>query len=179
LLNIVFGIILDTFAALRDLKADKEENMDNYCFICSLHRDVLERLDGGFEYHCKNEHNKWEYLYFIIYIKIKDKMQFSGTEQIIAKMIHDNDTSFFPLQRAMSLDERGIKEKQEMTGLKKKIEKLQESFEQMQAITKKIDHVEELLNEIAKSLPSTTNRPKTAFGHFKTSKNVKEHIDTL
>lgn len=38
ILNMIFGIILDTFAALRDTNAEKEEDINNFCFICSLHR---------------------------------------------------------------------------------------------------------------------------------------------
>lgn len=53
----IFGIILDTFATLRDSNAEKEEDMKNYCFTCSLHRDKLDKINGGFEYHLKKEVN--------------------------------------------------------------------------------------------------------------------------
>ena len=36
LMNIVFGIIVDTFSELRDEKFQTEDQMKNYCFICSL-----------------------------------------------------------------------------------------------------------------------------------------------
>jgi len=36
LLNIVFGIIVDTFSELRDEKFAIEDHMNNYCFICSM-----------------------------------------------------------------------------------------------------------------------------------------------
>lgn len=48
----IFGIILDTFAELRDKNAEKEENMNNYCFICSIHRDLIDsKIVGGFDFH--------------------------------------------------------------------------------------------------------------------------------
>jgi len=34
MLNIVFGIIIDTFADLRTLKKEKEDDMLNSCFVC-------------------------------------------------------------------------------------------------------------------------------------------------
>ena len=34
LLNIIFGIIIDTFAALRDQRNELVEQIENNCFIC-------------------------------------------------------------------------------------------------------------------------------------------------
>ena len=39
LLNIIFGIIIDTFAELRKVKTQIEDNKANVCFICSLQRN--------------------------------------------------------------------------------------------------------------------------------------------
>jgi len=38
LLNIIFGIIIDTFAELRDKKRNIEDDMKNRCFICNIER---------------------------------------------------------------------------------------------------------------------------------------------
>jgi hypothetical protein len=38
MMNIMFGVILDTFGDLRGKKNDKEDDMNNVCFICNLHR---------------------------------------------------------------------------------------------------------------------------------------------
>lgn len=37
-LNIIFGIIIDTFAELRDEKNRMDEDMKNKCYICNLDR---------------------------------------------------------------------------------------------------------------------------------------------
>jgi hypothetical protein len=58
-LNIIFGIIVDTFAELRDAKTAMEEDMNNKCFICAIDRSVFEKnseVGGGFESHIENEH---------------------------------------------------------------------------------------------------------------------------
>jgi Ion transport protein len=36
LMNIIFGIIIDTFAALRDKMTKVTQNMNTVCFVCSL-----------------------------------------------------------------------------------------------------------------------------------------------
>ena len=37
-LNIIFGIIIDTFADLRDKRNTMEEDMKNVCYICGIER---------------------------------------------------------------------------------------------------------------------------------------------
>lgn len=41
LLNIIFGIIIDTFAVLRDEKNTIEDDKKNVCFVCSVHRQAV------------------------------------------------------------------------------------------------------------------------------------------
>ena len=38
LLNIIFGIIIDTFAQLRDEKSQRDKDQNNICFICDGER---------------------------------------------------------------------------------------------------------------------------------------------
>jgi hypothetical protein len=42
-MNIIFGIIIDTFAVLRDENKRKEEDIKNICFVCSLNRTKIEK----------------------------------------------------------------------------------------------------------------------------------------
>jgi hypothetical protein len=39
--NILFGIVIDTFAALRDEKSFKDMDMNNICFICAIDRSTV------------------------------------------------------------------------------------------------------------------------------------------
>lgn len=41
MINILFGIIIDTFAQLRDLKQSIDLDMRNICFICSIDRNTV------------------------------------------------------------------------------------------------------------------------------------------
>ena len=71
LLNVIFGIIIDTFAQLREAHALKREKMLETCFICSVDRFTLDQEGGGFQRHVKKDHHMWSYLYLIIYVKEK------------------------------------------------------------------------------------------------------------
>ncbi|KAG7242347.1 hypothetical protein INR49_023906 [Caranx melampygus] len=63
-LNLIFGVIIDTFADLRSEKQKKEEILKTTCFICGLERDKFDNKTVSFEEHIKLEHNIWNYLYF-------------------------------------------------------------------------------------------------------------------
>lgn len=40
-LNLIFGVIIDTFADLRSEKQNKEEILKNTCFICGMSNVIL------------------------------------------------------------------------------------------------------------------------------------------
>lgn len=42
--NILFGIVIDTFAELRDNKQFKDLDMKNICFICAIDRSTVRFL---------------------------------------------------------------------------------------------------------------------------------------
>jgi len=64
----VFGIIIDTFAELREHKTRKEEDMQNVCFICNIERPEFDRQGNGFEHHIHNDHWAWNYINLMAYV---------------------------------------------------------------------------------------------------------------
>lgn len=103
ILNLIFGVIIDTFADLRSEKQQKEEILKNSCFICGLERASFDNKSVSFEEHIRCEHNMWHYLYFIVLVKVKDPTEFTGPESYVAAMIGDRNLEWFPRMRAMSL----------------------------------------------------------------------------
>ncbi|NIG58340.1 hypothetical protein BU61_1067 [Pontoporia blainvillei] len=88
-LNLIFGVIIDTFADLRSEKQKKEEILKTTCFICGLERDKFDNKTVTFEEHIKEEHNMWHYLCFIVLVKVKDSTEYTGPESYVAEMIKD------------------------------------------------------------------------------------------
>ncbi|KAB0399350.1 hypothetical protein E2I00_010044, partial [Balaenoptera physalus] len=86
-LNLIFGVIIDTFADLRSEKQKKEEILKTTCFICGLERDKFDNKTVTFEEHIKEEHNMWHYLCFIVLVKVKDSTEYTGPESYVAEMI--------------------------------------------------------------------------------------------
>lgn len=109
LLNIVFGVIIDTFASLRT--ADKETTMDmqNRCFICSIDAYTFDRATKrGFHDHIYMEHNMWHYLYLFVHIRKKPITEYNGLELYLAMRMAKKDVSFFPSFRALSLEKTAV-----------------------------------------------------------------------
>nr|XP_057941160.1 inositol 1,4,5-trisphosphate receptor type 3 [Doryrhamphus excisus] len=102
-LNLIFGVIIDTFADLRSEKQKKEEILKTTCFICGLERDKFDNKTVSFEEHIKLEHNIWNYLYFIVLVREKNKTDYTGPESYVALMIKNNNLDWFPRMQAMSL----------------------------------------------------------------------------
>lgn len=102
-LNLIFGVIIDTFADLRSEKQQKELILKNTCFICGLNRAAFDNKTVSFEEHIKSEHNMWHYLYFIVLIKVKDHTEFTGPESYVNSMVNKSILDWFPRLRAMSL----------------------------------------------------------------------------
>uniref|UniRef100_A0A7N6BBH0 Inositol 1,4,5-trisphosphate receptor n=1 Tax=Anabas testudineus TaxID=64144 RepID=A0A7N6BBH0_ANATE len=122
-LNLIFGVIIDTFADLRSEKQRKEEILKTTCFICGLERDKFDNKTVSFEEHIKSEHNMWHYLYFLVLVRVKDPTEYTGPESYVAQMIAEKNLEWFPRMRAMSLvSSEGDNEQNEMRSLQEKLD---------------------------------------------------------
>ena len=124
-LNLIFGVIIDTFADLRSEKQQKDEIIRNTCFICGLERSAFDNRPVSFEEHICTEHNLWHYLYFIVLIKVKNRTEFTGPESYVWEMIEHRNLDWFPRMRAMSLlsaEETDSAEQNELRILSEKLD---------------------------------------------------------
>ncbi|NWI14284.1 ITPR3 protein, partial [Crypturellus soui] len=138
-LNLIFGVIIDTFADLRSEKQKKEEILKTTCFICGLERDKFDNKTVSFEEHIKYEHNMWNYLYFIVLVRVKNKTDYTGPESYVAQMIKNKNLDWFPRMRAMSLvSNEGEGEQNEIRNLQDKLN----------STMKLVSHLTSQLNEL-------------------------------
>ncbi|KAG1937067.1 inositol 1,4,5-trisphosphate receptor type [Pimephales promelas] len=122
-LNLIFGVIIDTFADLRSEKQRKEEILKTTCFICGLERDKFDNKTVSFEEHIKSEHSMWHYLYFLVLVKVKDPTEYTGPESYVAQMIKEKNLDWFPRMRAMSLvSSEGESEQNEIRSLHERLD---------------------------------------------------------
>ena len=108
MLNLVAGVIITTFGQLREEQARIKEDTEGVCFICGIDRQVFDRASTepeGFKTHIKVDHNMWNYLYFIFMLWEQDKDDDDGLEQYVRRAIEANEITWFPLRKAMRLDQ--------------------------------------------------------------------------
>lgn len=105
LYNILFGIIIDTFAQLREQKNFMDRDKKNICFICSLDRFIFDKeSEGGFTRHISKDHNLWQYVYYIVHLQSKDSSEFTGIESYVASLYQFANISWLPRTRALCLN---------------------------------------------------------------------------
>lgn len=104
MLNIINGIIVDTFQALREQNNEKEEVRENVCYICSIKRSKFEVKGLNFSDHQTYEHNILNYFHYIIKIQKTDEHDLNSMDFQVLNFIRDSRTDFFPVKKALSLN---------------------------------------------------------------------------
>lgn len=103
MMNVIFGIIIDTFAQLRNEKKALALDKENVCFICSLEKDKFEKVEGGWSGHMFEDHNVLDYLAFLYHLKSKDVNDMTGIETVVYSKLKEEDISWIPVSRSLSL----------------------------------------------------------------------------
>ena len=102
--NFIFGILIDTFARLREEREAHEDQVDNHCFVCSKQRGdwATPKL---FERHTDSEHNAMDYVFFMAHVSSKSDDDLNGFEQHVRDMMDKNDVDWFPIDMSLSLQD--------------------------------------------------------------------------
>ena len=77
--GIFLGIIIDSFAQLREKKAKVIEDKNTVCFICGETKNDIDQKGSvrqDFRHHVRYKHHLWDYLFFIATIRSKDPNDF-------------------------------------------------------------------------------------------------------
>jgi len=140
-LNMIFGIIIDTFGELRGEQASKYYKILNECFICGIDRftfdtksvvhGLVDDSTGGFQRHVLEDHNMWKYLAMMIHITEKESTEYNGWEQHVAQKMKTCDVSFLPRNTAIVLQAFQEQEDAVLQQLNDKVDKLTTQNEQL------------------------------------------------
>ena len=95
LLKVIFGIIIDTFAELRDMREQQIKNLEETCFVCGKSKFEFELRRLSWTKHVSEEHNAHAYAAFFIYIMLK-KEDLSGVEKYLKNQVDSKQITFFP-----------------------------------------------------------------------------------
>ncbi|CAD8158586.1 unnamed protein product [Paramecium pentaurelia] len=102
IINMVAGIIIDTFGALKDEMLEKQSNLEDYCFICGIQSEKLDKsTQYGHYSHIKKNHHMWNYVYYKVYLFFKPKNDLSGNETYVKRLMINNEIDWFPVKKAI------------------------------------------------------------------------------
>ena len=118
LIEILSGIIIDKFSELREENEEKMKDNMSECFICGQSREELEKELGydGFRYHTLFEHNMWDYLFFVGYVKskkISPVNDYIEIERYVMEKLRKDDNTWMPCYYDYEAEEE-----EEMQGFK-------------------------------------------------------------
>ena len=105
LLNIVFGLVIDTFSEMRAETERRMEDMETKCTMCDLPAGKFDQIGMGFKAHIAWEHNVWDYFMLFAFLQRKNSLEFTGIESYIDKKLSDLNEAkdIFPIHKAISL----------------------------------------------------------------------------
>lgn len=95
-LNLIAGIIIDTFSEMRDELTQRSYSLNNVCFICGKNKWQLEKDGIKFDVHIGKDHSLWKYLYYMIRLKSVKSTQLNGVEKYIYEKLSKDDSSWIP-----------------------------------------------------------------------------------
>lgn len=107
LFNMVTGIIVDTFASLREETESRDAILRDETFISGLLSDDLEKAKTTFSNIQNEQQHIWNYVYYIYYLKHKNPFDYDGIESFVAQCISNGDHSWFP-KKTCAASERNV-----------------------------------------------------------------------
>jgi hypothetical protein len=175
--NIVTGIILDTFGALREAQSERDYRLRNECFITGITRQRYESLDLNFDELCSwndtSTNHVWNYVYFLQYLHNKDKDYFNGAESYVWEKLEAKDFRWIPSDRCWAIQNDGNKEgkdqkderltKGDIKGMDSKVGNVEQRFGQIESkfddLGKKMELILEQLRPPGQEDEAGTSEP--------------------
>jgi len=179
---IISGLIIDTFSEMRSDQERVEEDINGNCFICGIDRDDFEKAGVKFHEHTRHHHNMWKYLHLELHLEFKDKSAYTSQDVLLAKSFTSQETfvNLMPLKKAMALESQKLKEKNDLSTLFTKVNKITKvagdlEKEQVEALGRL-----DTLQEAHKERTREAKQHDAALGRLQTRQDrMDEQITTL
>ena len=110
IIDMIFGIIIQTFRVLRNKIYKESIDSKENCFICHINRKTLAKYSPiSFEKHNRNLHNVWKYVeYMISLIKINtNKLNYLDT--YVKMQIINKKVEWLPTYKDLIIEQNKIK----------------------------------------------------------------------
>ena len=116
-------------AHAEDVRKDQQEK----CFVCGIDRDVFEQHGLSFERHARDDHYMWNYIFLKIYLEQKDPTEYTGQEHHIRQLMKEQRwAAFFPIKKALAIQDIATTEKNDMRAVIRRIDALQQTVARLE-----------------------------------------------
>ena len=104
IMNIFGAIIVDKFDENRESNKKLNEEKQNMCYICSLHRSNFEIKGIKFTTHREQEHNIANYFHYLMKINRTNEHDLNSIDFQVYNAFKEKKLLFFPIKKAKSLE---------------------------------------------------------------------------
>ncbi|CAJ1987615.1 inositol 145-trisphosphate receptor [Leishmania donovani] len=102
--NLFLGVIIDSLTQHRTHQQLIQADQEKKCFICGIERNEFDIVrPGAYSTHVAEEHNMWQYIFFLHYLSKKDANSHTGQEAYVQQLIAQQDLSFYPIGHSLTL----------------------------------------------------------------------------
>ena len=112
--EMMLGIIFDTFGEFREKAKKIEDDMLNVCLICEKRRETLEKEGINFNKHVKQEHDTDKYFEYLIGLKFVNAQETNAINSYVINMVKDRQISWVPSKISSenisnTMEKKGVK----------------------------------------------------------------------
>jgi inositol 1,4,5-triphosphate receptor type 1 len=97
LLELVFGIIVETFRELRIEANHHEQDKKEVCFVCGIEIAELQHQKKSFVEHLDKTHNLWNYVNYMIRLKFSDPQDLNAVNSYVLDLMDKKNITWFPI----------------------------------------------------------------------------------
>ena len=103
LLNLVFGILINTFSSIRDKLFEDKKDQESKCFVCNLEKVTIDKKGSGFQFHILKEHNLWSYIFYFINLVERGIEDLDYEQNYFWKNFKNKNYPFLPFENALCI----------------------------------------------------------------------------
>jgi hypothetical protein len=107
LFNVITGLVVDGFGALRAEDTTRRQILENTCFACGFTRmgyDDLPNFRGpSFDTHRDVDHNYWVFVEFYVYLYNKPIEDMTGVESYVWSHLEEQSLAWIPVRNSAAI----------------------------------------------------------------------------
>ena len=73
----------------------------------------VDNLNEEFLQHIENDHNLWQYVFYIVHLNSKDSSDFTGVESFVFSLLEEENPCWIPRMKALCLNNKNDEDEED------------------------------------------------------------------